>query len=412
MAQDNLSEILFKPTVIQRETSTLIRRSHPAESCALFSTLDGETTSGWYRMLNRLKWIWQGVDPVELEQILARIAISDAARSNGQWLDTVQGYRNGNWIYEWVCQGMQWQHKAQELQTEGNPQAGHHWLKATMYYNIAGYPYLRGDPLAEQALLLATRAYDESIPWLPCTVKSLEFSYGKNQVRGALYLPQPADKSYPTVLLCHGLISSYTDYHRLFMEYFAPAGIAMLALDTESSTYILNHESGCLYQQVLNQLPTIPWIDHQRVALLGMRFGANTAVRLGYLEAKKIKAIACIGPVVHQLLSDSQLQQQLPAMVFDVFASRLGLEDISDEALRQELSCFSLKLQGLLGHRCQTPIMVAHWENDLLSPLDEAKLIINSCSNGRLLKISTRPVYENFYRALSETTRWLKARLD
>jgi len=67
------------------------------------------TASSWYRVLNDLLWAWRGVDPIEINQVLARIAASDAKRSNSQWLDTVVGYRNGNWIYEWVYQGMQWQ---------------------------------------------------------------------------------------------------------------------------------------------------------------------------------------------------------------------------------------------------------------------------------------------------------------
>jgi fermentation-respiration switch protein FrsA (DUF1100 family) len=36
-------------------------------------------------------------------------------------------------------------------------------------------------------------------------------------------------------------------------------------------------------------------------------------------------------------------------MYLDVLASRLGMHDASDEALRVELNRYSLKVQGLLG---------------------------------------------------------------
>ncbi len=86
--------------------------------------------------------------------------------------------------------------------------------------------------------------------------------------------------------------------------------------------------------------------------LFGFRFGANIAVRLAYLEAQNLKAVACLGPVVHSLLSDPLRQGRVPEMYLDVLASRLGMHDASDEALRVELNRYSLKTQGLLGRRC------------------------------------------------------------
>ena len=87
-------------------------------------------------------------------------------------------------------------------------------------------------------------------------------------------------------------------------------------------------------------------MDHTRVAVFGFRFGANVAVRLAYLESPRLKAVACLGPVVHTLLSDFKCQQQVPEMYLDVLASRLGMHDASDEALRVELNRYSLKCKG------------------------------------------------------------------
>ncbi len=94
-------------------------------------------------------------------------------------------------------------------------------------------------------------------------------------------------------------------------------------------------------------------MDHTRVAAFGFRFGANVAVRLAYLESPRLKAVACLGPVVHTLLSDFKRQQQVPEMYLDVLASRLGMHDASDQALRVELNRYSLKVQGLLGVAAQ-----------------------------------------------------------
>jgi esterase FrsA len=94
-----------------------------------------------------------------------------------------------------------------------------------------------------------------------------------------------------------------TDYYSLFERYFAPKGIAMLTLDMPSigfsSKWKLTQDSSLLHQHALKALENIPWVDHTSVAAFGFRFGANVAVRLAYLESSRLKAVACLGPVVH-----------------------------------------------------------------------------------------------------------------
>ena len=84
-------------------------------------------------MLNRLLWSWRGLSPLEIGEVLARIAASRAERTSEAWLDTVIGYRGGNWIYEWSKQAAFWQQKAQEA--GDTPEAGQHWLHAVNLYS-------------------------------------------------------------------------------------------------------------------------------------------------------------------------------------------------------------------------------------------------------------------------------------
>lgn len=170
-------------------------------------------------------------------------------------------------------------------------------------------------------------------------------------------------------------------------------------------------DSSLLHQHVLKALPNVPWVDHTRVAAFGFRFGANVAVRLAYLESPRLKAVACLGPVVHTLLSDFKCQQQVPEMYLDVLASRLGMHDASDEALRVELNRYSLKVQGLLGRRCPTPMLSGYWKNDPFSPEEDSRLITSSSADGKLLEIPFNPVYRNFDKGLQEITDWIEKTL-
>lgn len=414
MSQVNLSEELFKPRFKHPETSTLIRRARHHSASNIQSALDGKTVPHWYRMVNRLMWIWRGVDPREILDVQARIACCKEERTNDELFDTVVGYRGGNWIYEWSKQAMMWQQKANQ---EADPKkVGKHWLQAANLYSIAAYPHLKGDALAEQAQVLANRAFEEAAPRLSGDLRELEFAIsGGGSITGFLHMPKGAEGPLPTVLMCGGLDALQSDYYSLFENYFAPQGIAMLTIDMPSvgysSKWKLTQDSSLLHQHVLKALPNIPWVDHTRVAAFGFRFGANVAVRLAYLEAPRLKAVACLGPVVHSLLSDPERQAQVPEMYIDVLASRLGMFDATDAALSVELNRYSLKTQGLLGRRCPTPMLSGFWANDPFSPEEESRLITSSSADGKLLSIPFSPVYKNFDNGLREITGWIKQRL-
>lgn len=406
----NLSETLFKPQFSHPETSTLVRRGAGHSSSATHhSTLDGNQVDHWYRLINRLMWVWRGVSPREILDVQARIVMSDAQRTDPQLYDTVKGYRSGNWIFEWSKQAMAWQQKAGQ---EAEPlTSGRHWLRAANLYSIAAYPHIKGDELAEQAQTLAYRAYEQAAVHLPGALREITVPIpGGAPITVFLHLPQ-GEGPFPVIIMCGGLDALQIDYYSLYENYFAPAGIAMLTLDMPaigfSSKWKLTQDTSLLHQHVLHYLPNIPWVDHTRVAALGFRFGANIAVRLGYLEAQHLKAVACLGPVVHHLLIDSRNQSQLPEMYLDVMASRLGMHDASDEALRVELNRYSLKNQGLLGRRCPTPMLSGFWQNDPISPQQESGLITSSSVEGKLLDIPFKPVYRNFDDALRKITYWL-----
>ncbi|MTC42742.1 esterase FrsA [Providencia sp. wls1921] len=415
MAQQNLSEKLFKPRVRQVETSTLVSySSHTLSQLENHSVLSGSSHNHWYRTLNRLMWIWRGIDAIEIEEVLSRIAISDAKRSRDEWLDTVIGNRRGNWCFEWSNQAMRWQQKA--LEFEKGQEACDAWLRAANLYSIAAYPFIKGDELADQAIVLACKAYDSAAKFSQYQLKKIPFKVdGGKEVCGFLHIPSNVQGPYPTVMVCGMLDSLQTDYSRYFREYLEHRGIAMLTLDMPSigysSKYSLSQETSTLHEQIVRQLDTIPWIDHTRFAITGIRFGANIAVRLAYMCPDKIKAVAVIGPIVHSLLHEEKYQKDIPRMVLDVFASRLGVYQVDGQSLRHELSCYSLRNQGLLGRRNQVPMMSVCFKNDPYSPKADSDLIARSSMDSHLLTLPSSPILEAFERSMSDTTKWLESKI-
>lgn len=261
MVQANLSETLFKPRFKHPETSTLIRRVQHHTAPVIQSALDGKTVPHWYRMINRLLWVWRGVDPREILEVQSRIAACSAERTNDDLFDTVIGYRSGNWIFEWSKQAMLWQQRAN--QETDKALSGKYWLQAANLYSIAAYPHLKGDQLAEQAQVLANRAYEEAAPRLSGGLRELEFTIpGGGAITGFLHVPKEGQGPFPTVLICGGLDALQSDYYTLFDKYFAPQGIAMLTIDMPSvgfsSKWKLTQDSSLLHQHVLKALPNVP----------------------------------------------------------------------------------------------------------------------------------------------------------
>ncbi|MGL5146868.1 MAG: esterase FrsA [Plesiomonas shigelloides] len=408
----NRSQSLFKPQVNQQETSTIARRQPRIANPQINSSLDGRTEPSWYRVLNRPQWIWRGINPIDLEATLARIAVSDAERTQPHLLDTVIGYRSGNWIYEWANQAMQWQQKA--LDAGDQSQAGEHWLQAALHYSVASYPHLRGDHLAEQVEVLANRAYKEAAHCLGYKVRELSLRHEGHPLQAYLHLPGD-EGPYPVVMLCGGLDSLHSDSYRLFREYLAPRSIAMVTMDMPSvgasSRWTLTQDTSCLHQVLLHHLEQEPWVDHHKVVILGIRFGANAALRLAFLEPQRLRGVACLGAVVHHLLCSPRQFDQVPQMYVDMLASRLGIDASAEGLLRAELQSYSLKNQGLLGRRCQVPVLAAGIEGDPFCPEEENRFIAMSSVEGRRLKIPSSPLPTGFQRAMEQIADWIEQKL-
>ena len=134
-----------------------------------------------------------------------------------------------------------------------------------------------------------------------------------------LHLPPGKGSAFPVVMMCGSLDNLQSDYCRYFRDYLAPQGIALLTLDMPSIGYsskqTLGRESSLMHQQVLDQLRNVPWIDHTRVAVMGLRFGANVAMRMAYLSAHQLRGPCCSGRWCMICLS-AERQDKIPACIW------------------------------------------------------------------------------------------------
>lgn len=408
--QKNLSEKLFKKHRQGKETSSLTQ--YMPSSLEFLAEKKQQEQYSWYRNLRRYQWIWQGIDPIEQEEVLARIASSEHSRTEDQWLDTVIGYRPGNWAYEWTSLGMRHQKRAADLTGD---EASDEFFTASLCFSIAGYPHLKGDNLAIQAQVLASSAYEEAMKNSRYITRQISVPFQGKSIQANLHLPH-TERPLPVVIVSAGLDSLQTDLWRIFRDYLAEKEIAMLTVDMpsvgSSSHWQLTEDSCKLHRAVLEELAHLPWVDHHSVGLLGYRFGGNAMLRLSFIEQDKIKACVALGAPIHDTLSSADKVKNMPKMYLDVLASRLGKNVVDVNSLAGQMMAWSLKVQGFLSSkRTKVPVLALALEGDPVSPYSDNKLAALFSHYGKAKQISSKSISVGYEQSLDLAIKWLEDEL-
>ncbi|MGF1719848.1 esterase FrsA [Vibrio kyushuensis] len=404
----NLSETLFVKNKQAKETSALTQYM-PSNKPFLDEKIN---TGSWYRNLRRMQWAWQGVDPIEQEAVLARIASSPHSRTHDHWLDTVIGFRSGNWAYEWGKLGMEHQKRGKALDGD---EGAEELFTASLCFSIAGYPHLKNDNLSLQAQVQANAAYTEAAEKSKFVVKRLQIPYGKRKITANLHATNTLQPQ-PVIIVSAGLDTLQTDMWRLFRDHLAPKNIAMLTVDMPSvgqnSHWPLSEDTSCLHQAVLDELPNIPWVDHYKVGLLGFRFGGNAMVRLSFLEQNKIKACVSMGAPIHDLLASPKKLQNMSKMYLDLLACRIGKSIVDVGSLSGQLMAWSLKVQGVVSSRkTKVPILAMSLDGDPVSPHSDNQLVALYSQYGKARKINNKIISEGYEQSLALAIKWMEDEL-
>ncbi|RBW47397.1 esterase FrsA [Psychromonas sp. B3M02] len=415
----NLSEVLFSEKNNVRETSSLIANSGSKKHQRQHqSTLDGQQSVGWYRLLKLLQWSWQGIDIIDCYEVLAKISASTNPRTDSNLLDTVIGFRSGNWSYEWSKKAMTYQKQANQYSQDGDTQqAQQHYYLASQLYSVASYPHLKGDENSIQAQTLAVTNYRQSFMHnRHALLKEIQVPFQGKQVTTFLHLPND-DVIHPVVIVSAGIDTLQCDFLPLFERYLKPAGIAMLTVDMPgvgfSNHLKLTQDTSLLHQAVLQHVADIPWVDQSRVALMGMRMGANALNRLAYVEPHRAKAVVSVGAAVASVFDDINRFKQLPVMTLDCLASRMQLQKSDASYLYQHCVPFSLIKQGLLGRKkVKTPCLSIGHSDDLMCSEQDLKLMARISYESEAKIIDKSPIFDSYLITLQYSAQWLAKHLQ
>ena len=415
----NLSEVLFSKKSNVKETSTLIQRSGSKINKKRHNNVENDKQqSGWYRLIKLMQWSWQGINIVDSYEVLAQISVSKNKRTDDNVLDSVIGFRSGNWCYEWSQKGMFFQKKASELidldDKEGAKKA---YYTASQYYSVASYPHLKNDENSIQAQALAfsnyRKAFEQDESGL---LKEVLVPFQGKMVTCYLHLPHD-EVIHPVVIVSGSIDGLQCDLLPLFEKYFKPAGLAMLTVDMPgvgfSSDIKLDQDTSKLHQAILHHMKQVPWVDQSRVALMGSRMGGNVANRLAYIEPTLVRAVVSIAPAIASVFDSFEHFSKLSPMTLDCFASRMQMNNSDANYLYQHCLPFSLRKQGLLGRKpIKIPMLGIGYMKDMMCNDQDLKLIERSSFTSESVIINKSPIFASYLESLAYSTQWLVKHLQ
>ncbi len=391
------------------ETSTLANSHAKDERRSSLSSPFFHLHPKWYRLLPRARWAWQGADPIESERVLSRIAASDQARTCDSRLDTVVGYKPGNWQYEWSQLGAVYGYSAKQLLADQPEQALDEALQALTYYGIAAYPHMRGDLLAQEAMVQVRDYYQ-----LACKLANIRLEKLSNgrEHQGWLHLP-PSQKRVPVVVVMAGPDLCALDFLTLYRRYLLPKGLGMLTVDmggcSDHGAQLLAEQSDGNLQAMLATLKAHPWVDDRQITALGVRLGAQVLLRTAFMDDNAFKAVALIAPWCHQALVDRELLDEMPPMMRDCVASRLGVDGASPARLALALGKLSLARQGLMGRRrLAMPVLSLSIKDDPMVPPDDGALLKLSCPQAKIYRLGRARHFDMFDSLFGKAASWLE----
>lgn len=410
----NLSERLFSYKYKVQETSSIIHNSSTKKKHIIDNDImEGNEKEGWYRILKFMQWAWQGVELLECYEILAKIAASKNKRTDECLLDSVIDFHSGNWSYEWIQRGMKHQKQGVIFAKNGeNEKAKKSYYTSSQFYSIASYPHLKTDELSIQAQVMAFSSYRKSFEYNDnALLKEFKFKFQKKDITCLLHLPDDT-QIHSVAIVSGGIEALQCDFLKMFEEHLAPAGIAMLTIDLPgigfSSHVKLEQDSSNLHQALVEHIKNVPWIDHDKIALMGIRFGGNISTRLAFLEPKIVKSVVALGPPVASIFGEYENFQKLPPMFLDCIASRMQLTNSDAATLFQQCVPFSLVKQGLLFRsKIKTPLLSIGHKNDILCNYKDLQLIANSSSQGEAHIIDKNSIFESYLQSLNYSAEWL-----
>jgi pimeloyl-ACP methyl ester carboxylesterase len=210
-------------------------------------------------------------------------------------------------------------------------------------------------------------------------VERITIPFENKQIVGYLRLPEGLAKA-PLVFFWGGVDSWKEDENELIAG-FLDRGWGCFVFDipgTGESPIRSGPDANRVFSAVLDHLETRPEIDAKRIAAMGISFGGYWAVKMAYVEHRRIRAAVNWGGGVHLYFQPEWQHKTLQESEylmdwFEAQATPFGIDSLEDYL--EAASKMSLQRQGILENP-SAPLLIVQGKKDSLIPISDTYLLM------------------------------------
>ena len=319
----------------------------------------------------KLQFTNNGITPQDLDYVLGRITSLTS------------------WVDEWESLGRAHEQAGQDALKLGRPaQAGQRFLWASAAYNFAQYVVFMDPERKKRLHEMCVAAYATAAPLVAPPAQPFEVEFRKRMVRGLLRLPA-GEGPYPVVVIFNGTNGVKEELHGWSDAYLA-RGIATVTLDGPGLGQTF-HRLGSVAEPrplgvaIMNHIESMPELDSDQVAYMGLSLGGYAAIRMAAHD-KRVRCVAAVSPPY-------SVDVYWNVTLFSMRKELASLYSMSVEEMDRHIP--RITLADTLPEM-KTPLMLAGGGHDMITPGDEAQRIFAHARCERELVYYPRGAHECF----------------
>ncbi|HST10293.1 MAG TPA: alpha/beta hydrolase [Terriglobales bacterium] len=307
-----------------------------------------------------------GLDPVDVREAFASIHTKDKDEWAAAFMGVADRYNN----------------EAKSLEKTDPTKANADYIRAWRLYSFGRWP-IPASPGKQRSYEKAIEAFRAHAKfWVP-PMEIVRIPFEGKEIIGYLRLPKGTKGPVPVVIAVNGLDSRKEDLAESFAA-ILPYGIGYLAVDGpgtgQSPVKVSESAERCL-SRVLDYLQTRPEIDHTRIAMHGVSWGAYWATKMAIVERSRLKGASAQSPPVDAFFQKDFLMNSLLGnreYLFDQVPALMAIFDnvTTLDQMAEVLPRMSLVKQGLLG-KPMAPMLILAGVLDTQVPIDDIYLLLS-----------------------------------
>ncbi len=344
-----------------------------------------ETVEGWYHRHEHESWLRAGARRDVIDAVLQRVETASGKRANPEWVDSIETYGPGHWVYEWVAAG---DAAMKEAAGAGDGAKAAALDAAIVYYTVASWPHL-GLEHDTAALAKARTAYLERGALLHPPVRHVDLETKSTPSRGFLHLP-PGDAPFPLLVYTNGSDVTKESNLHFFTRELRHRGIALLTVDLpgigEARHLSLLEGSEQMLAAAADWARAQPFVRQDAIFLAGASFGGHAAAR-AFLNVPATGVVSMCGPLHRPFVAPPAVYDALPALTIDGVKSRLGVLGQPSTALAELAPGLSLEATGAwkVRQKVTTPLLVITTNQDPVAPVEDLEPLLAAAEHAETL---------------------------